>query len=439
MTDPPRSRPHPRWRWFRWRAASLVAIVALGLVGFLSGVGVSERPDVVDAGIAAKLYYTLGLFIFGGMDLGTPVGGPPLGRVCLWVAYFGAPTITASAVVETVLRLVGVEELAWRRRRGHIVIAGCQRLTTLYLQRLRARHANVPVVVVGSAAEAARFDELRELWHAHVIEGDIASDAILNRLRLRSASRVLLFTGDDFTNLDAAARVLAIAPDLGPHVVVHVADLRFMRSMAATHLARACQVFNGHQIAAAHLVHTYLLDHFQRTAHTDIVVLAGFGRFGQTVLDELQRGAAGAFDRVVIVDLEATARAHIFQEQVGFASGYAREIVDGDIRDPLLWERVEQTVALAGLEPVFVVGSGIDESNLRIALRLSSRYPKALIIARSDRRWSFAEAFSAEAGIHTFSVAELVAESMPDTWLAPQKPRKDRRERREAGAALDEG
>ena len=420
MTDASRLPLHPRWRWFRWRAGLLLATVALGLAGFVSGVGVSERPDVAEAGVAAQLYYTLGLFIFGGMDLGTPVGGPPLGRVCLWIAYFGAPAITASAVIETVLRLVGVDQLGWRRRRGHIVIAGCRRLTTLYLQRLRAQHADVPVVVVGSPDEAGTFDELRELWHAHVIEGDIASDAILRKLRLRSAARVLLLTDDDFGNLDAAARIIALAPELAPHIVVHVGDLRFMRSMAATQLARACQVFNGHQIAAAHLVQAHLLEHFRRTEHTDIVVLAGFGRFGQTVLDELQRGAAGAFDRVVIVDLEATVRALVFDEQVGFASGYTREIVDGDIRDPLLWERVEKAVTLVGLEPVFVVGSGIDESNLRIALRLSSRYPKALIIARSDRRWSFAEAFSAEAGIQTFSVAELVAESMPAAWLGPR-------------------
>jgi voltage-gated potassium channel Kch len=190
--------------------------------------------------------------------------------------------------------------------------------------------------------------------------------------------------------------------------------------MATTRLAREAQVFNGHQIAAAHLVQAHLLEHFTRTEHTDVVVLAGFGRFGQTVLDELQRGAAGAFDRVVIVDLEGRARSHIFDEQVGYAAGYTREIVEGDIRDPTVWQRIEQTVELAGIEPVFVVGSGIDETNLRIALRLATRYPKGFIIARSDRKWSFAEAFSSEAGIHTFSVAELVTESMPDAWFGPR-------------------
>jgi voltage-gated potassium channel Kch len=410
-----------RLRSFGWRALLPIATVVLGLVGFASGVGVSQRADIADAGIAAQLYYTLGLFIFGGMDLGTPEGGAFVPRMCLWIAYFAAPAITASAVIETALRLVGVDRLGLRRIEGHIVIAGCSRLTTLYLQRLRVHHPEQPVIVVAGPNEAAPLSDLRELYRAQVIEGDITSEAILRRLRLPFAARVLLLTDDDFTNLDAATRIMDIAPTAAQHVVAHVGDLRFMRSMSATQLARACQVFNGHQIAAAHLVQAHLLEHFRRTSHTDVVVLAGFGRFGQTVLDELQRGAEGAFDRVVIVDLEATSRARIFDEQVGFASGYARELVDGDIRDPSVWERIEQTVELAAIEPVFVVGSGIDETNLRIALRLASRYPSGFIIARSDRKWSFAEAFSREAGIRTVSVAELVAESMPDAWFGPRK------------------
>ena len=420
MPEAPHTAARPRWAWFRWRGALLAATVALGMIGFLSGVGVTERPDVATADFPAKLYYTLGLFIFGGMDLGTPIGGPLVGRVCLWVAYFAAPAITASAVIETALRLVGADRLGLRRRKDHIILAGCGRLTTLYLERLRKNHPDLAVVVVGMAEEQALLDELRELYRAHIVEGDISSDAVLLRLRLPHAARVLLLTDDDFTNLDAAARIIDRVPELAPHVVAHVGDLRFMRSMEATHLARHCQVFNGHQIAAAHLVQAHLLDHFRKTEHTDVVVLAGFGRFGQTVLDELQREAEGAFDRVVIVDLEGTARVRIFEEQVGFGSSYVREIVDGDIRDPSVWQQVEERVDLAGLEPVFVVGSGIDRTNLRISMRLATRFPTAFIIARSDRKWSFAEAVSRDAGIRTFSVAELVAESMPEPWFGPR-------------------
>ena len=59
------------------------------------GVEVSER-DLTGEGLLGRLYYVLGLFVLGGLDLGTPMGGPAFGRVLLWFAYFGAPLITAS-------------------------------------------------------------------------------------------------------------------------------------------------------------------------------------------------------------------------------------------------------------------------------------------------------------------------------------------------------
>lgn len=409
-----------RWRWLRWRWLALCATVACGLVGFLAGVGVTERVDLPSASWPSKLYYTFGLFLFGGMDLGTPVGGPTWARTLLWIAYFVAPAITASAVIEAVLHLVGAENLLLRRLKGHVIVAGAGRLAHLYLRRLREVEPDLPVIVVVGSDDVPHFDDLRDVHRAQILMADITSEATLRRLRLSHCTRVMLLTDDDFTNLDAAHRILALEPDLGRHVIVHVADLRFMRSMATTRLAQRCHVFNGHQIAASHLVHAHMLQHFERTEQCDEVVLAGFGRFGQTVLDELQRGAAGAFDRVTIVDLDATQAAAVFDEQIGFDDGYRCQLVGGDLRDPAVWRRVEAQIDLEG-EPVFMIGSGMDRVNLRIALRLASTYPQAFVIARSERAWGFAEEMSREAGVRTFSVAELVAESMPDAWFGAER------------------
>ncbi len=151
------------------------------------------------------------------------------------------------------------------------------------------------------------------------------------------------------------------------------------------------------------------------------MVLAGFGRFGQTVLDELQTRASGAFDRVIIVDLEASQRSEVFAEQVGFRGEYTREIIEGDIRDPQVWERVEAFVEQGEGEPVVLVGSGQGRTNLRIAMRVVGRWVGAQVVARSERTWVFAEAMSKEAGVHTLSVAQLVAESLPASWFGPKR------------------
>lgn len=406
-----------RVRWFRWRALALIAVVILGFAGLLSGVGVSERPDLPSAGVLPKLYYTFGLFLLGGMDLGTPNGGPWLGRAVLWAAYFAAPAITASAVIETVLAVLGMDSLWLRRLRGHVVVVGAGRMTELYLRRLRIHRPRVPVVVIGEAHDASALEDLRLTFRAQVVVGDITSIAMLERLRLARAARVLLLGEDDFTNLDAASRILAVAPELDRRLIVHVGDLRFLRSMATSKLAGRCTVFNGHQIAAAHLVDAHLLAHFRRTEPQDVVVLAGFGRFGQTVLDELQRRAAGAFERVIIVDLDGRRARAEFDDEVGVLPGYVLDVVEGDLRDPGVWREVEARLGSELEAPVFVVGSGVDRIDLRIALGIARRHADAYVVARSEKQWTFAEEVSAEAGIHTVSVARLVTESMPSSWF----------------------
>ncbi len=419
VTPVPMERPRRfRLRALRWRLALVVLAFSLGVAGLLSGVGVSER-ELADTDVLTKIYYTLGLFLFGGMDLGTPTGGPVWGRAMLWGAYFLAPAITASAVIDAALRVLGPER-GIQRMRDHVVVAGVGRLTTLYLQRLRAADPGVSVVVVVPPGSAGQAAELREAFGARAIVGDVTRPAVQARLGLSRSRRILLLTDDDFTNLDAATTILAEAPHMGPDVVVHVSDLRFLHSMAGTRLARRCQIFNGHQIAASHLVQTSVLDHFRRTEPRDLVILAGFGRFGETVLSELQRGAAGSFDHVVIIDVDAERRAMVFEEQIGFTADYRRDVLSGDLRDPALWRTLAEQVGLSQTEPVFVLGSGVDRTNLRTALWLAQKYPRAFVMARSEAQWSFAEEVSREVGIHTFSVAELVTQSMPREWFEGQ-------------------
>ncbi|NQY64031.1 MAG: hypothetical protein HRT38_09930 [Alteromonadaceae bacterium] len=64
-----------------------------------------------------------------------------------------------------------------------------------------------------------------------------------------------------------------------------------MRSMAQSHVAQKCINFNSYQLAASALVKQHLICHFLKTKPKDVVVIAGFGLFGQTILEELQRNA----------------------------------------------------------------------------------------------------------------------------------------------------
>lgn len=405
-----------RWRPFLWRGLAFALVFAAGLAGLLLGVEVTER-DLSATGPAAKAYYVLGLFVLGGLDIGTPTGGSTLGRALLWSAYFAAPVITASALIDALLRLL--RPLARRARNldGHVVVAGAGRLSSVYARKLRERHPRRTLVVVDRNPAHPALAEFRDVHRAVTLVGDITDDGVLERLRLERAHRVLLLTGDDFANLDAAARVLIRVPELAGRIVVHCSNLGFMRETAGSRVARECEVFNGHEFAATRLVEDHLLARFLATPYLDLVVLAGFGRFGQTVLRLLQEQASGRFGHVVIVDERASDHARSFAEHPGFEGDYGRTVIDGDILRPEIWDRIQAVVSAQGHAPVVVLGTGVDGTNVQVALRVRTHHPDSYVIARTFRPSPFSAGIVEEAGAHAFHLGGLIEQGMPERWL----------------------
>ena len=388
---------------------------ATGLVGFFSGVEVTQRPEVAAGGLAVKIYYTLSLFVLGGLDLGVPHGDPLWGRLVLWFAYFGAPILTASAVTEGLLAAINPDGWRLRGLRDHIVIGGGSRLAILYLRRLRESGNRRPVVIVDERADHPNrtvAQSLRARW----VAADITRDDCGTTLNFARARRILLLTGNDFANLDAASKVLARSPALEGRVIAHVGDLRFKQLMNADNSV-GVEAFNIYQIAANELVETQLLPYFDKTEFKDIVVLSGFGRLGQTILAEIQRRALDRLEAVVIIDTEAGDRVLDFDEQVGFADSYERRVIEGDAGSLSVWSQVEGLYDFNERGPAFLLVSGDDGLNLRIALRLAQRYPNAQTLTRSYYRSPFADHISTRSGFETFSLAELIHDSMQPSWF----------------------
>jgi len=399
-----------------WRGLAFVLVTVAGVTALSLGVGVSER-DLSGEGPAGHLYYVLGLFVLGGMDLGTPIGGSAFGRGLLWFAYFGAPLITASTLIEAAIRLLDPLGLRVKALDDHVVLGGAGRLTMVYVRKLRQRDPKRTVVVVERDANHPSIPELRDSYQATVIVGDITHDEVLSSLRLDRAHRVLFLTGEDFANLDAAAKALNVAPDLAGRLVAHVSNLGFMREALDTGVIRDAEIFNGHEFAASHLVENHLLGRFRDTPESDLVVLLGFGRFGQTVLRQLQDGAGGKFDEVVIVDERAPEMARIFREFPGFSDRYIHTVHDGNILDPEIWAAIDARIQASGSAPVFVVGSWDDGINLQAALMARRRHPDAYVILRSFRLSPFTEEIARDASVEAFHLGGLIARGMPERWL----------------------
>ena len=407
------SRSPVGWRWL-----AALTLLAFAVVGLGSGVSLSEGPDLNSDGWLVIIYCALGLFVFGGLDVGFPQGGPGLARALLWLAYFGAPLLTASAVVEALMRVMAPDRWTLRRLRDHVVVVGAGSLTLTYLRVLRRHDHRVNVVVLVDAIEPTRRQELEMAFDVRVVVGDPTHEFMLRLLRLRRARRVVLLPDDNFQAFEAASKILARYPHLESRVLLHCHNLRFLRTMRETSVGRRCITFNCYHLAAAGLVRDRLITHFRETGAKDVVVLAGFGRFGQTILEELQTHAAGEISTVGLIDLDAERRVLVVQEQGVLMDGYRRIVVQGHVGHPEVWRRLGESVDLSQSRPTVILGTGWPEENLRAALWVKNRFPNALVFARTHDVSAFALDVGAEHDVRAISITELVEENIPEAWLA---------------------
>jgi hypothetical protein len=78
---------------------------------------------------------------------------------------------------------------------------------------------------------------------------------------------------------------------------------------------------------------------------------------------------------------------------------------------------VGEAVEAHGGDPVMIMGSGNDGTNLHAALLARRRHPSAYVIVRSFRASPFTADIATESGLHAFSLAELIEDGMPDAWF----------------------
>ncbi len=400
------------------RLASVSAVFILGVGAFASGVNTTEIADMGEQSVLAWLYYCAGLFVLGGLDLGTPAGGAILGRAALWVAYFLAPTITVAAVIEAALRLIRSERSGLGALRGHAVIVGGGRLGQTYLQALCGVEPNKAVLQVVGADGRAGVPTPRSLSNVEVLAANAADPGMLELAGLGEAEEMVVIGEDDLSNLEIAWAAKALRPQLP--VAVHVTDLtllrpvnRMIRESASAGGERAPLVFNTHRIAALHLYEHLLHPHFENTGYRDVFVLGGFGGFAQTILELLRAMAVDELEHVVIVDENAARNLRQFEADVSLEA-LNHSTVDGALEDPDTWSRVDAIVAPMEATPVYLLASADEIVNFRTAMLLRGRAPDIRIFARCFRRTRFADILATERSFELFAFEEVLHEAMQD-------------------------
>ena len=71
-----------------------------------------------------------------------------------------------------------------------------------------------------------------------------------------------------------------------------------------------------------------------------MIIIAGFGRFGQTVMEELEAIAEAEIERMYVLDIDANRRLLVAEEQQRISGNYERVVLQGDISHPDVWRRL---------------------------------------------------------------------------------------------------
>ena len=403
------------WQGLLWRAFPVLVAFSLGFFALQMGVGFGQRSGIPDSSLWVKAYYLIGLFFLAGVDLGEPVGGSDFARGMMWVSYFLAPAVTATAVVEGLVRAINPSSLRLHSVRNHIVIGGGGRLAHTFLQRIREVDASVEVFVVENRTERSGLSDFWERYRAQVVIGDITSPALLRSIYPERARRVLLLTGDDLTNLEAAARIADFAPEAIGDTVAHVANLDLQHLLSENPVLSGLTLINTHQLSASHLVETRLLKHFQATRDLDAVVIVGFGRFGQTVLSTLQQRVSNSISDVFIVDANANGLAANFASHIGFNDEHRIHIIEGSMSDSRIWVQVASELDVP--EPVFVLATSDDNINLQAALQISREFKDGKVISLSFRQSQFAQDLAEHSNFEVIHIIDLLKDTIHSDWL----------------------
>jgi len=412
-----------RGRLFRF--GGTLAVFVLAVFGFAGGADTSNISDMHEQTPLEWVYYAASLFVFGGTDLGTPLPhGPMLPRISLWIAFYLAPLITTTVVADALLSLLRARAAHERALRDHVVVVGSGDLAAAYVAAVQAvdpgrrvllaEHRSGQVFPEFLAADRPG-DPLR-------LRGNLTQDAVLSALSLDRAHRAVVIGDDDLLNLECAWAVHGMNPALP--VAAHVADLALLRPvnrMARTRRerggARGPSVFSTHRIAALQLYDEQLGSHFEHTGARDDVVIAGFGRLGQTFLELLLARAEEEVARVLVVEPGARRALRQFAADVDMG-GIQVIAIDGALDDPGTWEEVASTLGAGQGASLALFARADPLLNLRAAMLLRGCLPATRGFVRCFRRTEFAAALTQQLEMELFSLEDMLRDALRDHYEA---------------------
>ena len=145
------------------------------------------------------------------------------------------------------------------------------------------------------------------------------------------------------------------------------------------------------------------------------MVIGGFGRFAQTILELLRVTAADDLDRIVIVDEAAARRVRKFSADVSL-DALTYSTVDGELEDPGTWAEVERILGEGGATPVYLLAAEEEVVNFRAAMLLRSRATEPRVFARCFHRTAFAESLADQLEFELLAFEDVLRDALREHY-----------------------
>ncbi len=357
------------------RRRLLTWMMALTVIGGTAG----ERQAGLPFGSA--LYEAVRMFGLGGAH--EPGSATSL-DVFRWAARFVAPMLTAAWLLEAaelagLLSVAGLsfQLLGWIPRWPRpIVVVGVGRLGQLLCRRLV--HGLNPVIAIEHSKDNPYLYGLRALG-VIVVVGDGRDPAVRALARMRKARAVFAVTEFDLVNIEVGLHARADSQEPGGHgdmqICVQVYDDAVRDALPraiGTSGGPQVKLFNSFHCAAARLVSDIQPKPGEATLPT-LYVVAGLGRFGGAVLDELSRRYGGN-PTVTVLVVDPTLSVEAVRKDARWAL-----LTDPQL-DPRPMDMLEpgllaDIATIAGQRSVrFLICTDRDEKNLQFALAVSKAF-----------------------------------------------------------------
>ena len=381
---------------FRQVIPALV-VLTLAVLAFRNGVNVSDRGDIPDEAFFVQLYYAIGLFALGGMDLGMPTGGPRAWQNVLVFTYFAAPALAAAAVLESLSRAIWarlVDRWPWR---DHIVVAGAGRVARAVVDECRRKFPKASILVVEKDITDAQAKHFRHIKKVHLVGGDMTDPRAVESLRIGKARSLLLLTNDELANVELAVQAQHnFTTDGGLPMLVRVADLDLMdRANRMLGQEGWAPCVNIHK-AVAEKICRDSIGYMRESKGQETLVFTGFGRFCQTYLRQFMdvRGSDQIASIAVIAVEAELAWERFFDALPADQQAQLRRIdvrlQNGRQEDPRVWQSLLDDRGDSEGKLVVLLGTNDDQSNLKAAMRVRDRSPDAYVMVRTFGASSFA-------------------------------------------------